>query len=172
MTKKRKKNLNRFELIWSGYSKIWHATRESMDYELEANCGVYGVWRGVCHISYGKKFREETKLEIITQYKDDEFLICLVLDEAFNQNPNLDYRETSVLFSFREIKRSYEMVALRVLMSIGTNTEPAYWEHWLLLEDGTILTPEETQEYFVANGGIKEYIAKDPMRARISEVFE
>ncbi len=170
MSKKRNKGLNRFELIWSSYSKMWYATRESMDCELESNFETYSVFKGTCHISYGKKFLDETKLEIITRYDYVEHLRFLSLDEIFDQNPNLNYSETSVLFSFREIKRSYEMVALRALLSIGTSLEPAYWEHWLRLEDGTILTPEETQEYFVANGGIKEYIAKDPMRARISEV--
>lgn len=169
MTKKRNKSLNRFELIWSAYSKIGYATRESMDCELEANSGVYSVFRGVCHISYGKKLLDETKLEIITRHDYNDHLFSLSLDEIYDQSPNLNYSETSVLFSFREIKRSYEMVALGALMSIGTNGEPAYWEHWLRLEDGTILTPKETLEYFAANGGIKAYIEKDPKRAKIND---
>ena len=169
MTKKRNKGLNRFELIWSAYSKIWHATRWSMDCELKANYDTYSVFKGLHYISYGKKFLNETKLEIITKYHHDSLFWSLIVDELFDKKPNLNYDETSVLFSFREIKRSYEMVGLRALMSIGTSAEPAYWEHWLRLEDGTILTPKETQEYFSVNGGIKAYIEKDPMRAKVND---
>ena len=169
MTKKRNKGLNRFELVWSGYSKMGHATRESMDCELEGNYDKYCVFKGLHYISYGKKFLDEAKLEIIKSYDHDAHLRYLAMSEIFDQNQNLNYSETSVLFSFREIKRSYEMIALRALMSIGTSLEPAYWEHWLRLEDGTILTPKETQKFFVANGGIKAYIAKDPMRAKTSD---
>ena len=169
MTKKRNKGLNRFELIWSSYSKIWYATRRSMDCELKANYDTYSVFKGLHYISYGKKFLDETKLKIITKYDYDWNLGFLTIDEIFDQNPNLYYSKTSVLFSFREIKRSYEMVALRALMSIGTNMEPAYWEHWLRLEDGTILTPKETQEYFLVNDGIKAYIEKDPMRVKVND---
>ena len=170
MTKRKNKDLNRFELIWSGYAKMWHTTREHMDCELEANCGTYSVFKGLHYISYGKKFLDETKLEIITKYDYDWNLSFFTIDESFDQNPNLNYSETSVLFSFREIKRSYETVALKALLSIGTSLETAYWEHWLRLEDGTILNPEETQAYFVVNGGIDAYIAKDPMRAKISYI--
>jgi|GEM_PF-7024804 len=169
MTKKREKNLNRFELIWSAYSKMWYATRGDMDCELEANYGVYSVFNGVCHISYGKKLLDETKLKIIRSYDYDFHLTSHLDSEIFDQNPSLDYGEISVLFSFREIKRSYEMVGLKALMFIGTSLEPVYWEHWLRLEDGTILTPEETQKHLAENGGINAYIAKDPTRAKIND---
>lgn len=137
-----------------------------MDHELKANHGVYGVWNGVCHISYGKKFHKETKLKIITAYDDDDLLANFIVDSLIDHKPYLDYEKKSTLFSFREVKRMYEMVGLKALMTIGTDLEPVYWEHWLRLDDGTILNPRETQEYFSTHGGINTYIAKDPFRAK------
>jgi len=165
--KKTNKELNRFELVWSSYSKHGYFTKGHMEHELQANYGTYNVFKGLHFISYGKKFLDETKLKIINNYDYDMHWSNLSFFEDLNNNPNLDYNQKSLLFSFRDVKRSYEMVGLRALISIGTDIEPFYWEHWLRLEDGTILTPKETKEYFAINGGIEVYILKDPMRAKL-----
>lgn len=153
MTKKRNYELNRLELLICGFHKMCICTREYMDYEIKDTYGKYDIMHGVCYMSYDEKFLNQTKIDLIKKYNDDQS--NLKHGEIFGKN---------VLFSFREIKRSNEMLALKAMMSIGTNREPTLWEHWLRLKDGTILTPKETQEYFVLNGGIEEFITKDPMR--------
>ena len=169
MTKKRNYELNRLELLLCGFHKMCFFTRGHMDHGIENTYGEYNIYNGVYCISYGKKFMDQTKIALIKKYNDDLPSNSFWEPEIFDDQSNLKHGEifgAIVLFSFREIKRSYEMVTLEVIMSIGTNREPILWEHWLRLKDGTILTPKETQEYFVVNGGIKEYIAKDPLRAK------
>ncbi len=168
MTKKRNYELNRLELLLCGFNKMCICTREYMDYEIKDTYGKYDIMNAVCYMSYGEKFLNQTKIDLIKKYNDDLLSNSFWKSEIYDDQSNLKHGEIfgkNVLFSFREIKRSNEMVALKAMMSIGTNREPILWEHWLRLKDGTILIPKETQEYFVLNGGIEEYIAKDPLRA-------
>ena len=163
-----KKSLNRFELVWSGYSGIEWASRRTMDAELNVNFGKYSVFNGTHHISYGKKFKDETKLKIISAFDYEEHLNDILLSEAFEPHLNFDFNHKNpfVLFSFKEIRRSHEIIALQALMSIGTNLESTYWENWLLLEDGTILNNKDTKKYFKDRGGIDKYITQDLFRSQ------
>ena len=150
--KNKKNGLNKFELLWSGYAEITWANRAMMDAELENNYGNYSVSNGQYHMSYGKKFRNETKREIIVDFISNDFCLDLLLPEGADT--------TKVLFGFREIRRSSEIKALQALVSIGTHSEPYYWEHWLWV-NGTILNPKETQDYLRSTGGIASYISRN-----------
>jgi len=152
MKKKKNNKLNNLELVLSGFYKDSLANRERFDFELENHYGTYIVGEGQHFLSYSKRISDEVKHKIIGDLISDELFVSALMDSCFNKS--------EFLFGFCVINKSHELKAVDALMSIGEFLETYYWEHWLSLEDGSILNAEETKQYLRSTGGIASYVSR------------
>lgn len=157
MKKKKNNKLNKLELVLSGFYKDSLADRERFDVELEDHCGTYITGKAQHFFSYNKRIPDEVKYKIIGDLISDDLFVSVLMDSCFNKS--------EFLFGFCVINKSHELKAVDALMSIGEFLETYYWEHWISLEDGSILNADETEQYLRPTGGIASYISRNPKRA-------
>ena len=157
MKKKKSNELNKLELVLSGFRKNFVADRKSFDLELEDHYGTYIVEKGQHFLRYSKRISDEVKYKIIGDLISDDLFVSLLIDSCSDK--------AEFLFGFCVIQRSHELKAIKALMSIGGILETHYWEHWLSLEDGSILNAEETKQYLSPTGGIASYISRNTKSA-------
>ena len=157
MKKKKNNELNKLELVLSGFYKEPWASRERFDVELEDHYGTYIVGKAQHFFSYNKRISDEVKHKIIGDLISDDLFVSLL---EYSSSDKAEF-----LFGFCVIKRSHELKAIKALMSIGGILETHYWEHWLSLEDGSILNAEETKQYLSPTGGIASHISRNTKSA-------
>ena len=153
MKKKKNNELNKLELVLGGFNKDPWADRKSFDFQLEDHYGTYVIGKGQHFLSYSKRISDEVKHKIIGDLISDDLFVSLL---TYSSSDKAEF-----LFGFCVINKSHELKVVHALMSIGESYETYYWEHWLSLEDGSILNAEETEQYLRSTGGIASYISRN-----------